>query len=244
MGVLRTLATIIFVVAVPVVLVTTTIRLVFNEPRVYRYAVDEYDAVQTTGIVRGELLRAGEELRAYLNNGDSDAELRIQVVQDNVPVPLFNQREVGHLRDVHDRIIWMNRVQLIAALYVLGFVALAVLWTREVSTRGLAWATLAASVLTLAGVGIIGALSSSGFEGAWERFHALTFSGNYTFNPAADRLIQIYPEDFWQQMVFFIGALIVAEAFLLFVGTVIYLGVTHRRRQPAGRLSRSQRAVA
>src|ERR1043165_2598879 len=162
-GVLRNLATLVFILAVPVVLVTTTIRVVFNEPRIYTYAVDEYNAVQTTGIARAELVRAGEELRDYLNSSNDDAQLRIQVVQDNIATPLFNPRETTHLQDVRDRIIWSNRMQLIAALYVLSYVAMAVLWSREVSTRGLAWATLVSSVLTLIGSGVLGAMSQTGF---------------------------------------------------------------------------------
>jgi integral membrane protein (TIGR01906 family) len=243
-GVLRNLATIVFVLAVPVVLVTTTIRVVFNEPRIYTYAIDEYDAVLTTGITRAELVRAGNELREFLNSSDENAELRIQVVQENVATPLFNSRETSHLVDVRDRIIWMNRVQLIAALYVLSYMAAVVLWAREVSTRGLAWATLAASVLTLGAVGAAGALSASGFEVAWEYFHEVFFGDNYRFNPAVDHMIQIYPEAFWESVVFFIGVMIVAEALLLLIGTIIFLGVTGHKRQPERRLATTHRALA
>jgi integral membrane protein (TIGR01906 family) len=236
MGVLRKLATLVFVLALPVVLVTTTIRVVFNEPRIYRYAVDEYDAVLTTGIARSELLRAGDELRKFLNSSDEDAELRIQVAQENVAVPLFNPREVSHLEDVRDRVIWLNRVQLIATLYVLSYMAAVVLWAREVSVRGLAWAVLAASTLTLACAGVAGALNATGFDQAWEQFHVVFFGDNYRFNPTTERLIQIYPEAFWQSIVFFIGMMVVAEALLLLIGCIIYLGVTGHKRQPSRRL--------
>ena len=244
MGVLRSLATFVFVLAVPVVLVTTTVRVVFNEPRIYTYAVDEYNAVQTTGIARSELVRAGEELRGYLNSSNDGAELRINVIQDNISTPLFKPNEASHLKDVRDRIIWSNRAQLIAALYVLSYVAMAVLWSREVSTRGLAKATLVSSLLTLIGVGVVGAMSASGFEGAWEKFHEIFFSDNYRFNPVTDHLIQIYPELFWQNVVTFIGILIFAEAFLLLVASVIFLGVTHQKRQPERRLATTHQALA
>ena len=48
-----------FILSIPVALFTTNIRFVANEPRVYRYAIDEYGAVGTTGIGRDELLKAG-----------------------------------------------------------------------------------------------------------------------------------------------------------------------------------------
>ena len=80
-------------------------------------------------------------------------------------------------------------------------------------------------------------MSASGFEGAWEQFHEVFFTDNYRFNPVTDHLIQIYPETFWASIVFFIGVLIVAEALLLLIGSVIYLGVTGHKRQPARRLA-------
>jgi integral membrane protein (TIGR01906 family) len=243
-GVLRNLATLVFILAVPVALVTTTIRVVFNEPRVYRYAIDEYGAVQTTGISRSELIRAGDELRHYLNSSADGEPLRIQVVQENLATSLFNPSETRHLADVRDRLIWMNRIQLITVLYVLSYMAAVVLWSREVSLRGLAWATAGSSLLTLGGVGAAGALSMSGFEVAWEQFHQVFFSENYRFNPVTDHLIQIYPEAFWENIVFFIGVMIVAEALLLLIGSVIYLGVTGHKRQPARRLATSYHALA
>ena len=242
MSILRKLATLVFILAVPVALVTTTIRIVFNEPRVYEYAIDEYNAVQTTGFARAELLRAGNELREYLNSSGEDRQLRIQVVRDNHIEPLYTPREISHLADVRDRLIWMNRVQLLSVLYVLTYMSAVVLWSREVSLRGLAWATAAASVLTLAAVGAAAALSMSGFEVAWEQFHEVFFTDNYRFNPLTDRLIQIYPDRFWESITFFIGVMIAAEALLLLVGSIIYLGVTGHR-QPARRLRQSQAAA-
>ena len=83
-----------------------------------------------------------------------------------------------------------------------------------------------------------------GFEGAWEQFHEIFFSDNYRFNPVVDHLIQIYPEAFWENIVFFIGMLIVAEALLLLIGSIIYLGVTGHKRQPERRLATTHRALA
>ncbi len=41
MGLVRYLAAFLFIIAVPVALVTTTVRVVVNEPRLYEYATDE-----------------------------------------------------------------------------------------------------------------------------------------------------------------------------------------------------------
>jgi integral membrane protein (TIGR01906 family) len=226
----RAIATILFVLAIPAALVTSNVRFIANEPRIYRYAVDQYDAVRTTGIERDELLRAGAEIRRYFNNGEDLITVRVQ--EDGREVSLFNERETVHMKDVKDRFRLMNRVQEFTTLYVVVYIAVVVLWAREVSPRGLAKAVVAGSVVTLAAVGGAGALGLSGFDSAWVQFHEALFSNEFwRLNPATDHLIQMFPPAFWESVVFLIGLLVAAEAALLLLGAVIYLGVTSR--QPA-----------
>jgi integral membrane protein (TIGR01906 family) len=234
-GALRILASVIFIVSIPIALFTTTIRFVANEPRVYRYAIDEYGAVSTTGVGRDELLRAGAELRAYFNNGDREPAIRVQ--RGDQEINLFNAREVAHLVDVKDRFRLVNRVQEFSVLYVIGYIAAVVLWAREVTPRRLAVNVIIGSVATLAVVGGAGALGASGFDSAWVSFHEAIFSNDlWRLNPTSDRLIQIYPPAFWENIVFFIGLLVVAEAALLIIGAALYLGASRhaetRRLEP------------
>jgi len=233
-GLFRNLATLLFVLTIPIALVSTTVRFVFNEPRVYRYAIDEYGAVQASGINRSELIRAGAELRTYLNSDSGP--LRIQVMQDNRTISLFNPRETTHLNDVRRLVGDLNKVQLASTLYVLVYVASVVLWSREVSLRALAVAMSMGSVLTLGVLGAAAALSTSGFDAAWLQFHEVFFSDNYKFNPLTDHMMQIFPQDFWQSIVFFVGVMIAAEASLILIGACIYLGATgHRSGRPRAR---------
>ena len=107
MGVLRNLATLVFVLAYArrpgddddPRRVQRAAHLHVRRRRVQRRA--DHAASRAPS-----LCAAGDELRHYLNSSDEDAELRIQVVQDNIAAPLFNSREASHLKDVRDRIIW------------------------------------------------------------------------------------------------------------------------------------------
>jgi integral membrane protein (TIGR01906 family) len=234
-GALRILATVLFILSIPVALVTTNIRFVANEPRVYRYAIDEYGAVNTTGISREELLRAGAELRAFFNNGDKEPNIRVQ--KGDQEINLFGPREIGHLVDVKDRFRLVNRIQEFSILYVIGYIAAVVLWAREVTPRRLAVNVIIGSLITLGVVGIAGALGASGFDSAWVSFHEALFSNDlWRLNPDTDRLIQIYPPAFWENIVFFIGLLIVAEAAALIIASALYLGASRhaeaRRLEP------------
>jgi integral membrane protein (TIGR01906 family) len=228
--ILRFAATLLFILCIPVALVTTNIRFMANEPRVYRYAIDEFDAVATTGIAREELISAGAQIRNYFNNNQKT--LLIEVTEDGRETSLFNARETVHMQDVKDRFQLANRVQEFSVMYVLTFIVVVVLWAREISPRELAVRVAGGCTLCLAALGAIGAVGLSGFNEAWTNFHELLFSNDFwLLNPATDHLIQIFPPDFWESIVFFVGMLIVAEAALLLLGAGLYLGASRHRRE-------------
>jgi integral membrane protein (TIGR01906 family) len=198
---------------------------VANESRVYRYAIDQHNAVVTTGIEREELLRSTDEIREYFNN---DARtLNIQVMQNGRQVSLFNARETAHMEDVKDRFQAVNRAQEFSLLYALTYVAVVVLWAREVSTRAMAVNVAMGAVLSLAVIGVGVGVGLSGFDSAWEDFHQVMFSNDFwQLNPAQDHLIQMFPPAFWESIVFFIGTMIAAEAVFLLIASGIYIGAS------------------
>jgi integral membrane protein (TIGR01906 family) len=233
LGAIRILAAFVFILSIPVALVTSNIRFVANEERVYRYAIDEYDAVATTGIERDELVRASAQIRAYFNNNDETLMIRVQ--EDGREVSLFNERETAHMEDVKDRFRAVNKAMEFSVIYVIGYIAIVGLWSREVSLRGLAMQVAIGSALCVVAIGAIGAVGAAGFEGAWEDFHELMFSNDFwQLNPSRDHLIQMFPPPFWENIVFFVGTLILAESVLLVLGSLIYIGAS--RHQASRRL--------
>jgi integral membrane protein (TIGR01906 family) len=228
---LRLTASFLFVICVPVAFATSTIRLLANEPRVYSYAIDHYDATAVTGIERAELIRGGAELRGYFNNGDDKVDIRVK--QNDLDTPLFNDRETLHLKEVKARFHAQNIAQEFSVLYIIAYIAVVVLWAGEVTVRALAVQTMAGCALTLAIVGAVGAFSLGGFDQAWFKFHELIFSSDFwKLNPRTDHLIQMFPPAFWQFIVSTVGLLTAAEAGLVFVFSGLYLGVTGRQHAP------------
>ncbi len=228
MSVFRTVATLLFILCIPVALITTNIRFMANESRVYRYAIDEFDAVATTGIERSELIRAGAEIRAYFNNDQET--LLIEVNENGRETTLFNARETIHMQDVKDRFQLTNRVQEFSLMYVLAYIVVVVLWAREMTPRELAVRVAAGSALCLVALGGIGAVGLAGFDSAWADFHRLIFSNDFwLLNPSTDHLIQMFPLAFWESIVFLVGTLVVAEAALLLLGAALYLGASRHK---------------
>ena len=98
MGFVRMLASIVFVVALPIAIVTTNIRLLANTPLVYDYSFDRYDAEERTGLARADIDNTASALRDYFNNGEPT--FYLTVTEDGLPASVFNARETRHMEDV------------------------------------------------------------------------------------------------------------------------------------------------
>lgn len=225
MGIARQIAALLFIVALPVALITTTVRVVLNEPRLYEYATDHYNTTATTGIERSELLRASGELRDYFNN--SDESIFVSVQRDGGPISLFNPRETAHLRDVKALFQLSFRVQEVAVLFVLAYVVTVFIWAKEGTFRSLARQVLTSGLVTVVVVGAFGVVAVSGFEGAFTQFHVIAFDNDFwKLNPSRDHLIQMFPEAFWQDVSIWVVLATLAEIGVLGLLSAIYLRTT------------------
>jgi integral membrane protein (TIGR01906 family) len=224
LGLLRMIVVGLFVLAVPAALITTTIRVAISEKAVYDYGVQDYGAQQTSGIPIPELTRANGQVRDYLVSPDAGP-LAVTVT-DNAGVngPLFNARETVHMADVRSLVQLMFKIQLLSVALALTLAAaMVILWP----TRVLAAAALWGGLLTTAVIGIVGAVALSGFNAAWTQFHELAFTNSFwQLNPLTDHLIQMYPDQFWQDVSTALGGFIMVQAVGLAVLSATYLVLT------------------
>jgi integral membrane protein (TIGR01906 family) len=234
MGFARMLATLLFVIALPVALVTTNVRLLLNAPPVYNYAFDRYNAVDTTGLSRADLDATAAALRRYFNNGEPT--FYQTVTQDGLPAPVFNARETRHMEDVKRIVVVLDRLQEATVVYVLVYVVAFFVWAREGNVRQLAAQSLIALGLGALCVGGIAVFAAFGFDAAWTRFHEVLFrNSDWELNPATDHLIQMFPEPFWRDMTVLLGALCALEALLIGAAAAVYLmGSRTERRHLSG----------
>jgi integral membrane protein (TIGR01906 family) len=213
LGVFRSIAFALLVLAIPVTLVATNIRFAASEARVYDYSVREYNAAAAARIPESELIRANRELVSYFTAEDPGP-LHIVVTNTNGDdEALFNARETAHLADVRDLFQGLFTVQLLAAALTLS-AAVALFATSPL--RLLARGLLYGSLLTLALVGAGGGLACLGFDSAWRQFHFLAFTNDlWELDPARDHLIQMFPRDFWFDITLLIGAFTLLEGLLI-----------------------------
>jgi integral membrane protein (TIGR01906 family) len=73
-------------------------------------------------------------------------------------------------------------------------------------------------------VAAVGAFAITGFDEAWTRFHEIAFSNDlWRLDPDTDRLIQMFPEPFWEDMTYIVGGLTVLEVLVVVSVSVSYL---------------------
>jgi integral membrane protein (TIGR01906 family) len=127
-------------------------------------------------------------------------------------VPVLNEREQAHMRDVRDVF------QGVYALVGLGVVILGVAAIRArrqgTGARFALWRAVGAGARGLAiAVAVAGAFALLAFDAAFELFHRLFFSaGSYTFDPRSDGLVQLFPEQFWSETAIAVGVVVLVAA--------------------------------
>jgi integral membrane protein (TIGR01906 family) len=230
MGFARTLATIAFVIALPIALVTSNIRILANAPAVYSYAFDRYNAEDATGLSRADLDSTSTALRQYFNNNETT--FYHTVTEGGLTEAVFNARETRHMEDVKRLFVWANRAQEISIVYVLLYVVAFFVWLKETDVRQLAAQSLVGLGIGSLAIGGIGIFAAFGFEAASTRFHELLFTNDFwRLDPETDHLLQMFPEGFWRDAAIMLGAMCAVEAALIGGISTIYLLATRGERR-------------
>ncbi|MBI4236087.1 MAG: TIGR01906 family membrane protein [Chloroflexi bacterium] len=194
-------------VALPLALIGTNVRLAFNSLSLYTYAIDAFDAPARMELSRDELVRAARGVIAYFNSDEGLPTFTVRAAGGEEP--FFSERESLHFRDVRSLLRRVYAVQTAA----LALVALAVGASAVAAARGkreysgaLARALRRSAYVTMAGivaVGIVAALG--GFQFLFLQFHLFGFSNDLWMGRATDRMVQMFPEEFFFQATMLIG---------------------------------------
>ena len=222
-------ASVAFVLAVPILLFTTNIRFLASDVGYLEGGIRRHDAAENTGIAQGELDYAVGAIVRYFQD---DAEtLRILVFTGGEETSLFSAEETIHMEDVKGLMRTIFRANEVSLGFVLAYVAGTVLWSRERSGRSLAKETLAGVGVGAAFGVVVGIIALVGFESAWERMHEIIFTNDFwLLDPNEDRLIQMFPETFWAEATYIVVGLALAEAVVLVGAAGGYLWFTRPPR--------------
>ena len=217
----RFVATVAFVLAVPVYLVSASLKSTINSEALYSYGFDSFDVVQGTGIERDELLSAAAQIRRYFN--DDQELITISVMKDGRRVPnLYGEREVLHMKDVKGLVRGVYGVKLWTGIYLLAFTLVALAVARWRCLPVLAKNVGRGGLLTLIVLLVFGIAAALGFERLFLEFHYLSFSNDlWILDPTRDYLIMMFPEDFFFYATMWVAVLTIAKALLLEVASQV-----------------------
>jgi len=200
------LAALVLGVAAALVIVAISI-LPFLNPVWVGFEQDRAQAQAWTGFATADLRTVTNSILADLVVGPPafDVQLGGEAVLDD--------RERQHMVDVRG---------VFAAFYVVAGIAGVVLIGAFVVARGGAarrtlWRRLARSGLIIAvSTVVIGVVGILFFDQAFELFHSLFFpAGSYDFDSGTEKLVQLFPYQFWVETTAAVAAVIVGLSLLL-----------------------------
>ncbi len=218
----RSAATALYILLLPALLVTTNVRWMAGDVKLYERGFREYGAEEATGVPLYELDRAAQEMVNYFEN--DVAELRIVVSEQEREAPLFNEQEIAHMEDVKTLMRAVFRLNEISLAFVILYIGGVVLWSRERSLRRLAKESLAGIGVGFALLAGVGVFAVTGFDAFWTKFHEIAFQNDlWQLNPDTDRLIQMFPEEFWQEATYLLGIATLIEVVAVVLVSLAYL---------------------
>ena len=188
-----------FILCLPLLLLTASIGGAVNSLSLYKYGFEKYNVDQTTGLTEAELEKAAAGLINYFNSDEED--ISLTVIKDGKPFVLFNEREVAHLRDVKGLFRLDYWVLLGTLIYALAYAGVS-LWRKN--RRQLARGLVGGSGLTLALMLALGLGTLLNFNQLFLQLHLISFTNElWLLDPSKDYLIMLFPRGFWYDTTLF-----------------------------------------
>ena len=182
----------VFILCLPILLLTASIGWATNSLWLYKYGFEKYDISQTTGLTDIKLEKTARGLISYFNSSEE------YISKDGDPFELFNQKEVVHLKDVKGLIRLDYWVLLGTLVYIFAYSGVSLFWRRGKYWRRLARMVVGGSSLTMTLMLALGLGTLLGFDQLFLQFHLLSFTNElWLLDPTKDYLIMLFPGGFF-----------------------------------------------
>ena len=211
-----------FIVAVPLFLITGSVTWAFNSPGLYNDGFEKYSISRISGITDSDLRQVGADLRSYINSGDEPLQVRTRIFGEEQD--LFNDREVAHMKDVK-RLVWgVYVLALVSAVYMAAMVVAGFAVHRGRFVESLAKRAMWGGGLTLLLLAAFGIVALADFDSLFIKFHQLSFANDFwQLDPRTDYLVRIFPDDFWVDATMWVAVRTITGAAALTVAGTAYL---------------------
>jgi integral membrane protein (TIGR01906 family) len=209
----------IFILALPVLFISSSLAWGFNSLWLYDWGFQKYGVSQSTGLSEADLDKAAKALIDYFNS--SDEYIHVIVTSGGRSFDLFNQGEQIHFKDVKG-LVWLDyRVALIALLVVTAYSLTAAFWRQGMSRRYLARGWLWGSGISVALIIVLGVASLLDFDQLFLGFHYLAFTNSYW--SAEGYMLLLFPGGFWNDAALICISFMAGLAVITGIGAGLYL---------------------
>jgi integral membrane protein (TIGR01906 family) len=229
MNAIRIAARWVFIILIPVLIVSATLGWAFNSLWIYEAGFSRFDVGPVIGLSSSELDRSASELIAYFNDTHQEY-LDINVTYTNgVTGPLFDQADISHMKDVKG-LVWLDyRLFLGAAIYILVYILASFIWNKRHGQHDLALGAAWGGGATIGLLCFLAVFAVTNFDWFFTTFHEIFFpEGNWAF-PPGDHMITIFPEGFWSDVTLLVGLVALALALIVGAGGFIWLKRIRKR---------------
>ena len=193
---------------------------------VYSVLQDQFGVADYVGISPSDLDGVTNSFVDYTRGQRDD--LNEQVLIKGEAVPMFNERELSHMVDVRN--LYLAGVQIayfLAAVAVVAFTALFITHQNKTIYRVHTRVSLAFLALCVA----LGIYFAVDFNGFWTNVHLLLFTNNlWLLNPATDRMIRMFPLEFFLTL----SGIILGVFAALFAAMWVFAGSRAKTLEKAG----------
>jgi len=226
-AVVRWIATVLFVLAVPFFLILGNVLNVAGDRDFYAAEFELYGVGQATGLDSPQLMAVADAFIAYLREPTARLDT-VEVTLNGARRPLFNDKELRHMVDVKVIFELVKQARLVAGAILLILPLLGLWVAGSAILPRIGMLLTVGGILTVVLLGLAGLLSLVDFSSAFVTFHEMAFSNDdWMLDPRTDYLIMLYPEGFWLDATLRIAMLSAIEAVI--VGAVglgiAYFGV-------------------
>ena len=231
MKVLLLFARFLFIICIPVLLLTATIEGLVNCNWLYTHGFEKYDVRQSlaeNGLNLTDTDMAGIA-RGFISYFNSNEEyINLTVLQNNETVALFNNEEIIHFKDVKKLFTFDYEVLLGTLSYCLCFGLVSFFWKNDENRKKLARDTIKGSVLALGLMLLLGIGTLVDFNNLFYQFHLLVFTNS--FWSAEGNMLLLFPDGFWYDAAVYCVAAIALLAIILGGISWTYLHY-HRKKE-------------
>ena len=211
-----------FVIAVPLFLITGSVAWAFNNTGLYNDGFKKYSISRISGITDADLRQVAADLRSYFNSGDEPLHVRTRIL--GTEQDLFNDREVAHMKDVKRLVRGVYVLALVSGVYLAAMAMAGFAIQRGRFAAALAKRAVWGGGLTLALLVAFGIVAMAGFDSVFLKFHQLVFANDFwQLDPRTDYLVRIFPQDFWFDATVWVAVRTIAGAVVLTAAGGTYL---------------------